>query len=197
MKVCSFRKLTLSAAAALVAISLSPGPAQATCASGTPAGTCRVTVRGLQYDVTTFQAPTLYDTITIEYTVSNNVSKFAPPPAPGAMPWWGDSVLAGEFAAAVGNGLNVKPPGKVELTPAFPYQHVERPVRCSPRLPGDARGSLLTVKYSALTGQVSQGGAMGWPPKNFKCGYDPQATASFAESEKSIFWPQATLVPIP
>jgi hypothetical protein len=44
MKICSLRKLTIGATAALAAISLSPASAQAACAPGTPAGTCRVTV---------------------------------------------------------------------------------------------------------------------------------------------------------
>jgi len=182
MKVCSFRKLTLSAAAALVAISLSPGSAQADCAPGTPAGTCRVTVRGLQYDVTTFSG------------ASDNVIKFAPPPAPGAMPWWGDSVLAGEFATAVGKGLNFKPPGTVELTPAFAYQHVESTL--APSLCGE--GILLFVQYSNSTGKLSRGGAGGLTRnlRNLRlCG--PEQQYKVERREKSIFWPQATLVPIP
>ena len=77
-------QVALGAAAALAAISLSPGSAQAYV----------VTVGGVQYDVTTFTGS--YDA---------NTSKFALPPAPGVMPWWGVSSLASQFATAVGNGL--------------------------------------------------------------------------------------------
>ena len=94
MKVCSLRKLTISAAADLVAFSLSPGSAQAACAPGTPAGTCRVTLGGLQYDVTTFTG-----------TYNADTSKFAQPPAAGMMPWWGSSSRASQFSTAGGNGL--------------------------------------------------------------------------------------------
>jgi hypothetical protein len=77
-------QVALGAAAALAAISLSPGSAQAYV----------VTVNGVQYDVTTFTGS--YDA---------NTSKFALPPAPGVMPWWGSGSLAQQFATAVGNGL--------------------------------------------------------------------------------------------
>lgn len=178
MKVCSLRKLTLSAAAALVAISLSPGSAQATCAPGTPAGTCRVTVRGSVYDVTTIFTDGKWD----------NVSKFAPPPAPGAMPWWGDSVLAGEFATAVGKGLNATPPGMVELTPSFAYEYVKNDASCPyPYRGEDLAGTLLKVTY--FNGQLSSGGGTGWP--TIKCRWVPY------EEGISGFWAQATPVPGP
>ena len=75
-------KQALGAAAALAAISLSPGSAQAFV----------VTVNSVQYDVTTFTGS--YD---------GNISKFSPPPAPGVMPWWNNSNLAIDFATALGS----------------------------------------------------------------------------------------------
>jgi hypothetical protein len=77
-------QVALGAAAALATISLSPGSAQAYV----------VTVGGVQYDVTTFTGS--YDA---------NTSKFALPPAPGVMPWWGNPSLALQFANAVGSSL--------------------------------------------------------------------------------------------
>ena len=78
----SFPKLALGAAAALAAISLSPGSAQAFV----------VTVGGVQYDVTTFTGSYLSDTNKFE-TAANG----------GVMPWWGsDSSLAETFASQVG-----------------------------------------------------------------------------------------------
>jgi hypothetical protein len=77
-------KLALGAAAALAAISLSPGSAQAFV----------VTVGGLQYDVTTFTG-----------SFNSNIGKFALPPAPGEMPWWSSSTLAEQFRDQVGSGL--------------------------------------------------------------------------------------------
>ena len=86
----------LGAAAALAAISLSPGSAQAACAPGTPASTCRVTVGGVNYDVTTFTG-----------TYDANSSKFDLPANGGEMPWWSSptpsSSKAVDFATAVGN----------------------------------------------------------------------------------------------
>jgi hypothetical protein len=81
----------IGAAAALAAISLSPGSAQALV----------VTVGGTQYDVTTFTG-----------SYNDNSSKFAQPPAPGVMPWWGSSSNATAFASAVGTNLG---------TPNNPY----------------------------------------------------------------------------
>ena len=77
-------KLALGAAAALAAISLSPGSAQAFV----------VNVGGVQYDVTTFIG-----------SYNDNSNKFALPPAPGGMPWWGSQSIASQFAAAVGDNL--------------------------------------------------------------------------------------------
>jgi hypothetical protein len=81
-------KLALGAAAALAAISLSPGSAQAFV----------VTVGGLQYDVTTFTG-----------TANNNSSKFATAANGGVMPWYNSSSLASQFAIAVGLGLGPNP----------------------------------------------------------------------------------------
>jgi hypothetical protein len=92
-------KLALGAAAALAAISLSPGSAQAFV----------VTVGGVQYDVTTFTG-----------TYTNNISKFALPPAPGVMPWWGSQSLALEFADAVGENLG-RPDTQPYTGPYFGY----------------------------------------------------------------------------
>ena len=75
-------KLALGAAAALAAISLSPGSAQAYV----------VTMGGVQYDVTTFTG-----------TYNDNISKFATPANGGVMPWWGNGTSAVSFATAVGN----------------------------------------------------------------------------------------------
>ena len=78
----SLPKLALGAAAALAAISLSPGSAQAYV----------VTVGGVQYDVTYFTGS--YD---------GNTSQFQTAANGGVMPWWGNSNLAGDFASALGS----------------------------------------------------------------------------------------------
>ena len=80
----SFPRLALGATAALAAISISPGSAQAFV----------VNVGGVQYDVNTFFG-----------SYNDNSSKFALPPAPGGMPWWGSQSIASQFAAAVGDNL--------------------------------------------------------------------------------------------
>jgi hypothetical protein len=77
-------QVALGAAAALAAISLSPGSAQAYV----------VTVGGVQYDVTTFTG-----------SYNANTSKFATPANGGVMPWWGNSTLANSFAQEVFGGL--------------------------------------------------------------------------------------------
>ncbi|MEI6616909.1 MAG: hypothetical protein WCL59_10080 [Cyanobium sp. ELA507] len=87
-------KLALGAAVTLGALSLSPGSAQAACAPGTPSDICRVTVGGLQYDVTTFTGR--YD---------QNTSKFATQANGGQMPWFGSPGNADLFAAAVETSL--------------------------------------------------------------------------------------------
>ena len=103
----SLLKGALGAAVALAAFSLSTGSAHAACESGSVANTlCRVTVGGLQYDVTTFTGS--YD---------NNTSKFATAANGGVMPWWtgGSDATAIAFATAVGTGLggpnSFGPPG--------------------------------------------------------------------------------------
>jgi len=102
-------KLALGAAVALAA--LSPGSAQAACAPGTPSLTCRVTVGGLEYDVTYF---------TGNYNLNQN--KFGLPPAPGVMPWWGNSSTALDFATAVGDGLGAPTKDNPPNGPYFAYQ---------------------------------------------------------------------------
>ena len=77
-------KLALGAAAALAAISLSPGSAQAFV----------VTVDSVQYDVTTFTG-----------SYNGNASKFETAANGGVMPWWGNESKASQFAAAMGGGL--------------------------------------------------------------------------------------------
>lgn len=77
-------QVALGAAAALAAISLSPGSAQAYV----------VTVGGVQYDVTTFTGGYNQDTSNFQ-TAANG----------GVMPWWGNANLAQEFAGAVGDQL--------------------------------------------------------------------------------------------
>jgi hypothetical protein len=77
----SFPKLALGAAAALAAISLSPGSAQAFV----------VTVGGVQYDVTTFTG-----------SYNSDTNKFETAANGGVMPWWGSDSLAEAFAYEVG-----------------------------------------------------------------------------------------------
>ena len=89
-------KLAFGAAVALAALSLSAGAAQAACESGSVANTlCRVTVGGLQYDVTTFTG-----TQSAPSDISTS-GKFATAANGGVMPWWGNGTLANEFASAV------------------------------------------------------------------------------------------------
>jgi hypothetical protein len=99
-----FQLAALGAAAALAAISLSPGSAQAYV----------VTVGGVQYDVTTFTG-----------TYNANISKFATPANGGVMPWWtgaavGEGILANAFATQVGLGLGLPNSG---TGPAFGYRN--------------------------------------------------------------------------
>jgi hypothetical protein len=74
--------IAFGAAAALAALSLSPGSALAYV----------VTVGGVQYDVTTFTG-----------SYNDNKSKFALPANGGVMPWWGNGTLASQFATQVGS----------------------------------------------------------------------------------------------
>jgi hypothetical protein len=75
-----------AAAAALAAISLTPGSAQAIV----------VTVDSVEYDVTTFTG-----------SYNDNIGKFATAANGGVMPWWGDQPLASAFATSVGLGLGL------------------------------------------------------------------------------------------
>jgi len=79
-------QVALGAAAALAAISISPGSAQAYV----------VTVSGVKYDVTTFTG-----------SYNNNISKFETAANGGVMPWWGSSSDATTFLAAVGKNLGI------------------------------------------------------------------------------------------
>ena len=128
-------RVALGAAAALAAISLSPGSAQAYV----------VTVNGVQYDVTTFTGS--YDA---------NTSKFALPPAPGVMPWWANQSLASQFAVAVAGGLGF--PNDASVTgPIFGYEYgpydefyLVSGRAFSPAL-GDESGSALIFSASVST----------------------------------------------
>ena len=53
-----------------------------------------VNVGGQNWTVTTFQG-----------SYNANSAKFATPPAPGRMPWWGSGALASQFATAVDSAL--------------------------------------------------------------------------------------------
>jgi hypothetical protein len=80
-----------------------PGWATLAVALGTiPGGQAQafvVTVNSVQYDVTPFSG-----------SYNSNTSKFALPPAPGVMPWWGSQTDALAFANAVRNQL---PPSSI------------------------------------------------------------------------------------
>ncbi len=53
-----------------------------------------VNVSGQNWNVTTFQG-----------SYNANSAKFATPPAPGRMPWWGSTALASQFATVVNDAL--------------------------------------------------------------------------------------------
>ena len=112
MRRCSFSltplpKLALGAAAALAAISLSPGSAQAYVVTG----------GGVQYDVTSFTG-----------SYNDNTSKFQTAANGGMMPWWGNDSAAVEFASAVGTqvGTQSSQPGAVSAF--FGYSRYIDPV---------------------------------------------------------------------
>jgi hypothetical protein len=79
-------QVALGAAAALAAISLSPGSAQALV----------VTVGGTQYDVTTFTG-----------SYNSDTNKFETAANGGVMPWWGSDSLAEAFASHVGIAMGL------------------------------------------------------------------------------------------
>ncbi len=79
-------KLALGTAAALAAISLSPGSAQAYV----------VTVNSVKYDVTTFTG-----------SYNSNTNKFQTLANSGMMPWWGNAALVDQFFRAVGTNLGL------------------------------------------------------------------------------------------
>jgi hypothetical protein len=67
-----------------------------------------VNVNGQDWDVTTFTG-----------SYNANTGKFALPPAPGVMPWWGSLSLASQFAGTVGDDLGF--PNFGVLSPFFAY----------------------------------------------------------------------------
>lgn len=91
-------RVALGAAAALAAISLSPGSAQAYV----------VTVNGVQYDVTTFTG-----------SYNANTSKFETAANNGVMPWFDNQTMASQFAEAVGYKLG-RLPSPTDRGPYFP-----------------------------------------------------------------------------
>jgi hypothetical protein len=96
-------QLALGAAAALAAISLSPGSAQAYV----------VTVDDIQYDVTTFTG-----------SYNDNISKFETAANGGVMPWYSgnlDDTLAFKFASAVASSTG-STNGDGALGPLFSYK---------------------------------------------------------------------------
>jgi len=92
-------KLALSAAAALAAISLSPGSAQA----------FGVNVGGQDWDVSTFTG-----------TYDAKTSKFALPANGGVMPWWGSNLLFSQFTSSVGLNFGL-PNFNNNFGPLFAY----------------------------------------------------------------------------
>jgi len=149
-------KLALGAAVALGALSLSTGAAHAACDPASPANTCRVTVGGLQYDVTTFTG-----------SYNSDTSKFAPPPAPGVMTWWGDQSTATAFATAVGDGLGAPNGGSTPDGPYFAYEY-------NPNYPGFFGPSpvvLLSFRSNAAI-----------PPAVISSFYNPGGSAAWAQA---------------
>lgn len=80
-----------------------------------------VDVNGKKWSVTTFTG-----------TYTANSTKFATPPAPGKMPWFGNQSLAETFATAVGSALGFpNPPGSGILGPYFTYRAPDNTVNNS------------------------------------------------------------------
>ena len=131
-------QVAFGAAAALAAISLSPGSAQAYV----------VTVGGVQYDVTTFTG-----------TYSANTSKFALPANGGVMPWWGDSLpynIANGFALAVGSSLGAPNYGG-DYGPIFAY--IYNP-GFPPMLPPQVAGRIYRISTSSTLDAAPAPGAV-------------------------------------
>jgi hypothetical protein len=122
-------QLALGAAAALAAISLSPGSAQAYV----------VTVGGVQYDVTTFTG-----------SYNANISKFETAANGGVMPWWGGGYdLGGLFATAVRENLG---------TPNSYSGNTSGPIFSVEAWDGDVGGKIwCTADCSGLTNPISIG----------------------------------------
>jgi len=121
-------QVALGAAAALAAISLSPGSAQAYV----------VNVGGVQYDVTTFTG-----------TYNDNISKFETAANGGVMPWWGDYDLGALFATAVRENLG---------TPNSYSGNTSGPIFSVEAFDGDVGGKIwCTADCSGLTNPISTG----------------------------------------
>jgi hypothetical protein len=73
-------------------------PLLLTATLGSPARAIIVVVSGNSYDVEIFNG-----------SYNSDLSLFATPANGGRMPWWGDSVLADEFASQLGAGLSPAP----------------------------------------------------------------------------------------
>jgi len=143
--VCQRLQVALGAAAALAAISLSPGSAQALV----------VTVGDVQYDVTTFIG-----------SADANAVKFNTPANGGKMPWYGNGSLAIDFALAVqgffGNRtvyatdytFNPDPAGNTNMVGIFwdtQYGTQPTPVPCLDCFTGGATGGAYNEMYAVAT----------------------------------------------
>jgi hypothetical protein len=127
-------QLALGAAAALAAISLSPGSAQAYV----------VTVLGVQYDVTTFTG-----------TYNDNTSKFQTAANGGTMPWFGNSGLADSFAAAVASSLGMPNIYGLEtLGPWFAYSANSASAWCADVNCFNGNPSVAYASFGAFTSVV-------------------------------------------
>jgi len=160
----SLAKSALSVA--VVAGALTAGQAQAVA----------VNVDGLNYDVTTFQG-----------SYNQTTEKFAVPTlgGQGTMPWWGDSILALKFSAAVGGSFGFVNPGggtwplpnHLQMDDAGPYFGI-RPEDYS------CCGASLGV---ILFAWERNSGGFGIPANNYM----------WQPSYNQYEWAQATLVNMP
>jgi hypothetical protein len=124
-----------------------------------------VNVAGQAWNVTTFTG-----------SYNDNTSIFIQPTAPdwGAMPWWGNSSLATQFATAVGdslltlNSIPTSPAGDADVGPLFAYsvEHV---------MPNDS--SAFQISYSIAATDFPNTSIF-----NFS-----------ADNHSSFIWAQATL----